>query len=104
MKTPSYRLHLERCGPSRGMARFYAPSLEPSLFCEIVLVCRCCRIGSAGRSRTEVFADDRAAMMALHWQKRARGYAVGQCGLRRAAARVDSCQLRPIRDSPPFKS
>ncbi|PYE94858.1 putative DNA-binding WGR domain protein [Rhizobium sp. PP-F2F-G38] len=88
MKTPSYRLHLERCDPSRNMARFYALSLEPSLFGEIVLVRRWGPIGSAGRSRVEFFADERAAtaaMMALLRQKRARGYMVGQWGLRPVA-------------------
>ncbi len=88
MTHASYRLHLERCDSARNMARFYALSLEPSLFGEIVLVRRWGRIGAPGRSRLEVFADERAAvtaMMALLRQKRARGYAVGQWGLRPVA-------------------
>ncbi|KQS59361.1 hypothetical protein ASG39_18765 [Rhizobium sp. Leaf371] len=96
MKTSRYHLHLERCDPARNMARFYALSLEPSLFGEIVLVRRWGRIGASGRSRLDVYADETTAiraMLALLRQKRARGYAVGQWGVRagrRHAARRES--------------
>lgn len=91
----NYCLHLERCDPSRNMARFYALSLAPSLFGDVVLVRRWGRIGSSGRLRLEIFESETeavTAMLALLRRKRARGYAVGQWGSR-GGGPVDSCQL-----------
>ncbi|KQR69939.1 WGR domain-containing protein [Rhizobium sp. Leaf341] len=90
MTLSRYHLHLERCDPARNMARFYALSLEPSLFGDVVLVRRWGRIGAVGRSRLDVFPDEQAAvcaMMDLLRQKRARGYAVGQWGAGRGQRR-----------------
>ena len=70
---------MERSDPSRNMARFYALSLERSLFGEITLVRRWGRIGSWGRVRMEGFPDELAAvaaMMSLARSKRQRGYRV----------------------------
>lgn len=44
-------IHLERCDPSRNMARFYRLELCQTLFGEVVLVRRWGRIGTIGRSR-----------------------------------------------------
>lgn len=53
--------HLERCDPSRNMARFYRLELCQTLFGEVVLIRRWGRIGSAGRSREVIVSNGEAA-------------------------------------------
>ncbi len=70
-------LHLERHDPVRNMARFYALSLDVSLFGEALLVRRWGRIGTRGRERADVFVspdEAAAAMQALASRKVRRGY------------------------------
>jgi predicted DNA-binding WGR domain protein len=54
-------LILRRTDPARNMARFYALSLETSLFGEVVLIRRWGRIGAFGRVRSEWFDSQAAA-------------------------------------------
>ncbi|MGC1301472.1 MAG: WGR domain-containing protein [Caulobacteraceae bacterium] len=68
---------LHRRDPMKNLARFYAISLEPSLFGGILLVRVWGRIGTRGRARTEAFSDESAASAAgerLVELKRHRGY------------------------------
>lgn len=46
-----FHLYLERLDPGRNMQRFYALSLEPTLFGDLAVVRRWGRIGTLGRSR-----------------------------------------------------
>lgn len=73
---PQTSHHLHRRDPARNMARFYALSVEPTLFGP-ALVCRWGRIGTDGRRRTELHEDIAAAEVALTrrlGQKLKRGY------------------------------
>jgi len=68
---------LRRTDPQRNMARFYALSLEDSLFGHVVLIRRWGRIGAHGQVRSEWFdcqkaAADRMAVIAA--LKTRRGY------------------------------
>lgn len=57
---------LHRVDATKNMARFYALSLQRSLFGDVLLV-RCWgRIGTKGRLRSEWFETERAAADALH--------------------------------------
>lgn len=70
------RLH--RLDPERNMARFYALTVERSLFGEFLLVRMWGRIGTRGRSRPDWYAtaeDAEAAGRRLQAAKRRRGYA-----------------------------
>lgn len=72
-------LILRRIDPSRNMARFYALSLEPSLFGDVAMVRRWGRIGTHGRQAIELHPDvpsARAALERLLRAKRRRGYRV----------------------------
>lgn len=76
MKTPPPRC-LERVDPTRNMARFYAISLEPTLFGDIALVREWGRIGRPGRRRLDLFpsvASAEAASARLQAVKERRGY------------------------------
>ncbi|TYC60063.1 WGR domain-containing protein [Rhodobacterales bacterium] len=68
---------LTRIDPRRNMARFYALSIEPTLFGDFA-VCRSWgRIGTAGRRRLDLFRDlaaARACKLELERTKRKRGY------------------------------
>lgn len=78
----SFNVHLTRQDRSRNMARFYALSLERTLFDELIVCRRWGRMGSAGRMKTEVFAGEIQALSALLAQlrtKRQRGYVVSRC-------------------------
>lgn len=82
MVTQPYQLYIERTDPSKNMARFYAMSIEPTLFGETCLT-RCWgRIGTAGQKRVQNFAREQDAVVLfldLVRQKRSRGYsAVGK--------------------------
>lgn len=71
-----FQLYVERTDPRRNMARFYALSIEPSLF-GVSLVRRWGRIGTCGRARIETMESEGAALdrfLALLATKRKRGY------------------------------
>ncbi len=73
---PTY-LYIERTQPSKNMARFYALSIEPSLFGKASLVRRWGRIGTTGREKIHLFEDEAAALavfLQVARQKRQRGY------------------------------
>lgn len=79
-------LILRRTDPQRNMARFYAMSLETSLFGDIVLKRRWGRIGTHGRVRSDWFATPDAAterMAAIAAVKTRRGYRPYLTGLDR---------------------
>lgn len=70
-------LYLERIDPNRNMARFYAMSIQPTLFGELSLIRNWGRIGATGRNKIETFPDMEGlvrAKMRLARQKRRRGY------------------------------
>lgn len=76
METPEPRC-LERIDVSRNMARFYALSIEPTLFGDAALVREWGRIGTPGRRRLDLYpsvanADD--ALRRLAKAKATRGY------------------------------
>lgn len=76
METPSPRC-LVRIDPARNMARFYALSIEPSLFGDTALVQNWGRIGHAGQCRIRLFRSLDAAVQklaSLEAAKRRRGY------------------------------
>ncbi|MCB8835845.1 WGR domain-containing protein [Aurantimonas sp. VKM B-3413] len=71
---------LQRIDPARNMARYYAFTVERTLFGEYALVRRWGRIGSrgSGQMQSTVFAYEGDATLALDRQRRAkvrRGYA-----------------------------
>ncbi|MHB0952074.1 MAG: WGR domain-containing protein [Allorhizobium sp.] len=72
-----YHLYVERIEPERNMARFYALSVQPTLFGEVSLV-RCWgRIGSRGQKMVHVFNEEKHAVglfLELLRKKRNRGY------------------------------
>nr|WP_082009681.1 WGR domain-containing protein [Methylobacterium sp. ZNC0032] len=68
---------LERVDQSRNMARFYAVSIEPTLFGDAALVREWGRIGRPGRRRLDLFvsvAKAQTALEGLRRRKLARGY------------------------------
>ena len=72
-----YQLYVERIDASKNMARFYAMSIEPSLFGDVCLLRRWGRIGGRGQSMTYCFAREEDAVdvfLDLLRQKRERGY------------------------------
>jgi predicted DNA-binding WGR domain protein len=80
----SFRLYCQRIDAKKNMARYYALSLQPTLFGETAVV-RCWgRIGKRGGEKSEVFATDREAarhFLELARIKRIKGYRpVGNCG------------------------
>ena len=60
---------LRRIYPDRNMARFYAMSLQPTLFGEWALLREWGRIGSTGRLVTGCFATEPEAAVALEKQR-----------------------------------
>ena len=58
-------IHLTRTDPARNMARFYAMTLQPTLFGDWALVREWGRIGSAGRIVSGRFASEQDAARAL---------------------------------------
>jgi predicted DNA-binding WGR domain protein len=72
-----YRIYIERKDAARGMARFYALSIETDLFGETTLVRRWGRIGTGGRQRVKIHNREHNAvrefLMLLHLKRR-RGY------------------------------
>jgi predicted DNA-binding WGR domain protein len=70
---------LERCDPTRNMARYYVLSLEPSLFGDTALVRQWGRLGQSGRQRIDLFRQHAHAIESLDaWfaRKARRGYVV----------------------------
>jgi predicted DNA-binding WGR domain protein len=68
---------LEKVDHARRMARFYAISVEPTLFAETALVRRWGRIGTGGRQMIELHASPVIAQIELRrWigRKLRRGY------------------------------
>ena len=73
---------LHRRQPDQNMARFYAISIERSLFGEFMLVRQWGRIGKLGQLRSDWFrnqADAVAAGERLIQTKRRRGYGEVEC-------------------------
>ncbi len=58
-------LLLTRTDPTRNMARFYVLSVEPALLAGVALLRQWGRIGTRGRTRVELFANEADAMEAL---------------------------------------
>lgn len=72
-----YKLYIERTDPPLNMARFYAVSIDQTLFGEACLTRRWGRIGTAGQSMKHLFAREQDAValfLDLIRQKRKRGY------------------------------
>ena len=77
VSTLRHILILRRVEPERNVARFYALMIEHDLFGRVILVRHWRRIGSKGRERAEVHADEGEAAQAmgkLAAAKRQRGY------------------------------
>lgn len=79
-----FQLYCQRVDETKNMARYYALSIQPTLFGEAAVV-RCWgRIGRAGGEKTEVFDSERDAMvhfLNIARKKQAKGYKpVGNCG------------------------
>lgn len=72
-----YHLYVERIDAARNMARFYALSIQPTLFGEPSLLRAWGRIGSRGQQKIHVFEEESQAVrlfLELVAQKRKRGY------------------------------
>ncbi len=73
---------LHRMDPGRNMARYYAMSVETTLFGGSSLVRNWGRIGTRGRRKIELFEDKAAAEHAMHRlvkMKCRRGYLPPHC-------------------------
>ena len=74
--TPRH-LYIERRDTTRNMARFYALSIEPTLFGDVCLTRRWGRIGTRGQMRTMSFSHEEEALAQfakIQRQKASRGY------------------------------
>jgi predicted DNA-binding WGR domain protein len=72
-----YQLYVERTDATKNMARYYAMSIEPTLFGEACLTRRWGRIGSGGQRLVHHFEREEEAVglfLQLLRQKRSRGY------------------------------
>ncbi len=72
-----YRLYIERKDASQNMARFYAMSIEQTLFGDVCLIRRWGRIGARGQRMEHSFRREEEAValfLDLLRQKRRRGY------------------------------
>ena len=72
-----YHLYIERTDAENNMARFYAMSIEPTLFGEACLMRRWGRIGAHGQTMQHSFDREEEAVrlfLDLLRQKRNRGY------------------------------
>jgi predicted DNA-binding WGR domain protein len=77
MLAQPYHLYIERTDAEKNMARFYALSIEPTLFGAPCLTRRWGRIGTRGQTMVHHFERERDAVsffLALLPAKRARGY------------------------------
>ena len=79
-----FQLYCERIDRTKNMARYYALSLQPTLFGETAVVRTWGRIGRRGGEKSEAFATEREAVshfLHLARKKRQRGYEpIGTCG------------------------
>lgn len=78
-----YQLYIERTDRTRNMARFYALTIEPTLFGGVCVCRRWGRIGTVGQSMSHQFSHERDAValfLELVRQKRRRGYAPRAAG------------------------
>lgn len=70
-------IYIERRDATRNMARFYALSIEPTLFGDLCLTRRWGRIGTRGQMRAMSFAREEEALAQfakIKRQKAGRGY------------------------------
>ena len=77
MITQPYQLYAERTDEARNMARFYAMSIEPTLFGDASLTRRWGRIGARGQTTIHLFEreeDAVAVFLDLIRRKRRKGY------------------------------
>ncbi len=78
MISQPYHLYVERTEPSKNMARYYAMSIEPTLFGDACLIRRWGRIGSTGGHQMIHYFDREEdaveLFLALLCKKRSRGY------------------------------
>ncbi len=85
MISQPYKLYIERTDPTRNMARFYAMSIDATLFGDVCLTRRWGRIGAKGQTMTHHFERDHDAVVLfldLIRLKRKRGYATVASGRR----------------------
>jgi predicted DNA-binding WGR domain protein len=77
MVAQPYQLYVERTDATKNMARYYAMSIEPTLFGEACLIRRWGRIGAGGQRKVHHFTreeDAVALFLELLRRKRSRGY------------------------------
>lgn len=77
MITQPYQLYVERKNPAKNMARYYAMSIEATLFGDVCLTRRWGRIGARGQTQQHHFESEEDAVMLfleLLRRKRVRGY------------------------------
>ena len=77
MTSTPHHLYIERRDAARNMARFYALSIEPTLFGDVCLIRRWGRIGTRGQMKAMSFSreDEALALFAkIQRQKARRGY------------------------------
>ncbi|MDX3925901.1 MAG: WGR domain-containing protein [Shinella sp.] len=77
MIAQSYQLYVERKDATRNMARYYAMSIEATLFGDVCLTRRWGRIGARGQARQHHFEREEDAVLLfleLLRRKRMRGY------------------------------
>ena len=77
MTVQPYDLYIERTDPANNVARYYALSIEPTLFGNSSLVRRWGRIGTHGQSKIHYFDREEDAVymfLTILRQKLSRGY------------------------------
>lgn len=77
MLTQPYQLYIERRDAAKNMARFYAMSIQETLFGQVCLVRRWGRIGTRGQTMQHSFEREGEAVrlfLDLLQQKRKKGY------------------------------
>lgn len=77
MSKQPYHLRVQRIDPAKNMARFYAMSIEPTLFGDTSLIRNWGRIGTHGQWRVDLFAHETQAVdlfLDLLRKKRRKGY------------------------------
>ncbi len=70
-------IHMKRVDPTQNMRRFYALTIQPTLFGGASVIRNWGRIGTNGRSIMETYdrpRDANAALLRIHQRKRRRGY------------------------------
>ncbi|WP_312366586.1 WGR domain-containing protein [Ensifer sp.] len=87
-------LYFQRIDPSRNMARYYALSIQPTLFGEIALIRAWGRIGTLGQEMRHLFASEAEAVTMFRHiarKKSAKGYvAKTSCGKSPGQAAVEA--------------